>query len=154
MTTGCMGNPRFFATNGPLALATIAQAVGCAPPSRHAILIGLAGLENAGPEHVSLGSKRIVTQLDHTRAGAVLVRTELASRVPDGSVALVVAAPFVAWAQVATLFHAAPEVTGGLHPTAVIAADAVIDASAQIGPHAVIGARAEIGAVVVSARAW
>jgi len=45
----------------------------------------------------------------------------MASRVPDGSAALVVADPFVAWAQVAALFHAAPEVVAGVHPTAVIA---------------------------------
>jgi UDP-3-O-[3-hydroxymyristoyl] glucosamine N-acyltransferase len=70
----------------------------------------------------------------------------MASRVPDGSVALVVADPFVAWAMVAALFHAATEVAAGVHPTAVIAADATVDASAEIGPHVVIGARAEIGA--------
>lgn len=147
MTTSAgMGDPRFFAATGPHALTAVAQAVGCVPPSREAMLTGLAGLENAGPEHVSfLGSKRLAAQLEHTRAGAVLVRAEMASRVPDGSAALVVADPFVAWAQVAALFHAAPEVVAGVHPTAVIAADAVVDASAQIGPHVVIGARAEIG---------
>jgi len=71
MTTSAgIGDPRLFATIGPHALAAVAQAVGCAPPSREAVLTGLAGLENAGPEHVSfLGSKRLVTQLDHTRAG-------------------------------------------------------------------------------------
>ncbi|ACI50848.1 UDP-3-O-(3-hydroxymyristoyl) glucosamine N-acyltransferase [Gluconacetobacter diazotrophicus PA1 5] len=142
-----MGNPRFFASSGPHMLSAIAQAVGCALPSRELVLTGLAGLENARPEHVSfLGSRRLVMQLDHTRAGAVLVREEMASHVPDSSIALVVADPFVAWAQVAALFHAKPQVVAGVHPTAVIAADAVVDASAQIGPHVVIGARAEIGA--------
>lgn len=146
-TSSGMGDPRFFDTTGPHTLAAVAQAVGCVPPSRELVLMGLAGLENAGPEHVSfLGSKRLVTQLDHTRAGAVLVRAEMASRVPDSSVALVVANPFAAWALVAALFHPTREVVAGVHPTAVIAADAVVHASAQIGPHAVIGARAEIGA--------
>ena len=148
MTTSArMGDPRFFASTGPHALAAVAKAVGCAPPSCEAMLTGLAGLENAGPEHVSfLGSKRLATQLERTRAGAVLVRAEMAPRVPAGSAALVVADPFVAWARVASLFHAAPEVVAGVHPTAVIAADAAVDVSAQIGPLAVIGTRAKIGA--------
>jgi UDP-3-O-[3-hydroxymyristoyl] glucosamine N-acyltransferase len=148
MTTSArIGDPRFFPSSGPHALAAVAQAVGCAPPSHQAMLTGLAGLENAGPEHVSfLGSKRLSAQLERTHAGAVLVRAEMAPRVPAGAAALVVADPFVAWAKVARLFHASPEVVAGVHPTAVIAAEAAIDASAQIGPLAVIGARAKIGA--------
>ena len=36
-------------------------------------------------------------------------------RVPNGSIALVVAGPFTAWAQVAALFHAASEMVAGMH---------------------------------------
>ena len=100
-----IGNPRFFTNTGPHSLAAVAQAAGCEPPSRHAMLTGLAGLENADPQHVSfLGSKRLVSLLDQTRAGVVLVRTEMASRVPEGSMALIVDDPFVAWARIAALF--------------------------------------------------
>jgi UDP-3-O-[3-hydroxymyristoyl] glucosamine N-acyltransferase len=141
-----MSRSRFFATTGPHSLATIAQAIGCAPPSREAVVMGLAGLESAGPEHISfLGNRRLAAQLTHTRAGAVLVHPDMASRVPDGSVALVAADPFGAWAKVAALFHPMPDVVPGVHATALIAADAVVDASAQIGPNVVIGARTEIG---------
>jgi len=141
-----MGDPRFFVNTGPYTLAAVAQALGCKAPCRELVVTGLAGLENAGPHHLSfLGSKRLAAKLHETRAGAVLVREDMASRVPVGSTAIVVENPFIAWAKAAALFYSVPEVVAGVHPTAVIAHDAVVDATAQIGPNVVIGSHAEIG---------
>jgi UDP-3-O-[3-hydroxymyristoyl] glucosamine N-acyltransferase len=53
--------------------------------------------------------------------------------------------PYVAWARVAALFHPLPPAQAGVHPSAVVAADAAIDPSAEVGPHAVVGAGASIG---------
>jgi UDP-3-O-[3-hydroxymyristoyl] glucosamine N-acyltransferase len=52
----------------------------------------------------------------------------------------------VAFAKALALFFPEPALTPGVHPTAVIAADAKIDATAHIGPHCVIGKRVRIGA--------
>jgi UDP-3-O-[3-hydroxymyristoyl] glucosamine N-acyltransferase len=140
------GNPRFFACTGPHPLATVAEAAGCSLPSRDVLLTGLAALETAGPSEISfVGHRRHATALAQTRAGAVLVPPDLEPTVPAGSVALVTADPAACWARVATLFHPMPPVSPGIHPTAVVADDAVVDASAEIGPHAVIEAKAEIG---------
>ena len=145
--SGRVGNPRFFTSTGPHRLSAVAAAVGCAVPAGDKMLIGLAGLESAGPDDVSfLGSKRLVPALQHTQAGAVLVRADMEGRVPSGTVALVVADPFVAWAKVAALFHPAPAVVAGVHPTSVVDGTATVDPSAEICAHVVIGARAEIGA--------
>jgi UDP-3-O-[3-hydroxymyristoyl] glucosamine N-acyltransferase len=69
----------------------------------------------------------------------------MAASVPETAVAIVADEPYAAWSRVAALFHPLPPLRPGIHPSAVVDADASIDPSAEIGPLAVIGARAEIG---------
>jgi UDP-3-O-[3-hydroxymyristoyl] glucosamine N-acyltransferase len=141
-----VGNPRFFACTGPHPLSAVAAAAGCADPMKDILISGLASLEAAGPDKVSfLGNPRHAALLEQTRAGAVLVRPDMQSRLPPGSTPLVTADPFASWAKVAALFHPTNPVKAGVHPSAVVADDALIDASAEISAHAVIGSRAEIG---------
>jgi UDP-3-O-[3-hydroxymyristoyl] glucosamine N-acyltransferase len=52
----------------------------------------------------------------------------------------------IAFAKALALFFPEPTLAPGIHPTAVIAADAKIDATAHIGPYCVIGRRVRIGA--------
>ncbi len=137
---------RFFARTGPHPLATVAAAAGGAAADRPLLLHGVAPLQSAGPAHVSfLDNRRYLDALLATRAGAVVVHPDLASRVPAGTVAIATADPYAGWARVAGLFHPPPPVRPGVHPSAVIAEDAACDASSEIGPLAVIGARAVIG---------
>ena len=62
--------------------------------------------------------------------------------------ALVVPDPYAAYARVSHLFDPKPKAAAGIHPTAVIAADAVVDPAASIGPFAVIESAARIAAGV------
>ena len=55
----------------------------------------------------------------------------------------------IAFAKALTLFFPEPTLPPGIHPTAVIAADAQIDATAHIGPYCVIGNRVRVGARAV-----
>jgi UDP-3-O-[3-hydroxymyristoyl] glucosamine N-acyltransferase len=66
--------------------------------------------------------------------------------VPQGAVALVAPQPYLGFARVAALLHPAPQPVPGIHPTAVVAPDAVIGEGTEIGPYAVIGSGARIGA--------
>lgn len=142
-----VGNPRFFASTGPHAIAAVAAAAGCAVTDDLLMLTGLASLEAARPDQISfIGHARHLGDLAETQAGAVLVSADLRDRVPAGSVPLVTSDPAASWVLVAALFHPAPCVKAGIHPSAVIAEDARIDATAEIGPRAVIGAGVEIGA--------
>jgi UDP-3-O-[3-hydroxymyristoyl] glucosamine N-acyltransferase len=75
----------------------------------------------------------------------VIVHPDMADRVPATAVAVISDEPYAAWARVAALFHPVPPARPGVHPTAVVAADAAVDPGAEIGPLAVIGSRAEIG---------
>ena len=141
-----VGDPRFFQRAGPFTLAAVADAAEAEALPRRLMLAGVAPLQTAAPDQVSfLDNRKYAPVLDATRAGAVIVHPDMASRVPAGGVAIVTAEPYAAWAKVAALFHPTPPTCAGIHPTAVIGAAAIVDPSAEIGPLAVIGERAEIG---------
>ena len=146
-----VGDPRFFSRTGPHGLAAVAAAAGgtfvASPPEPALLLHGVGPLQTAGPDQVSfLDNRRYAAALEATKAGAVIVHPDLASRTPPGTVAILTTDPYVAWARVAALFHPAPPLRPGVHPSAVIGSDAVIDPSAEIGPYAVIGERCRVGA--------
>ena len=144
--TEAAGDPRFFARPAPIALRRVAEAAGGPAPSSSLMLEGVAPLQTAGPAHVSfLDNRRYLDALRATRAGAVIVRADAASAVPEGCTAIVVPEPYVAWARVATLFYPPIPARPGVHPTAVIDPSAQIDSSAEIGPLVVVGPAAEIG---------
>ncbi|HEV8629776.1 MAG TPA: UDP-3-O-(3-hydroxymyristoyl)glucosamine N-acyltransferase, partial [Thermoanaerobaculia bacterium] len=63
---------------------------------------------------------------------------------------LICADPAWALGELLRLFHPAPDVAPGIHPTAVVAASAAIDPGAAVGPLVVVGeeSRVEAGAVL------
>jgi UDP-3-O-[3-hydroxymyristoyl] glucosamine N-acyltransferase len=110
------------------------------------MLSGVAPLQLAGPDQVSfLDNRKYLPALEQTRAGAVIVHPDLAGRVPAPAVVIVTAEPYAAWAKVAALFYPEPPAAPGIHPSAVVSADASIEPSSEIGPLAVIGKGVEIG---------
>lgn len=144
------GDDRFFKRSGPHSLAlVVATAQGSAPPG-DLMLVGIGPLQTAGPLEVSfLDNRRYGQTLQQTRAGAVILHPDMAVRVPIGTVAIVTARPYEAWARVAALFHPLPPVTPGIHPTAMIDPTSEVHSEAQIGPFCVIEACATIGAGTV-----
>ena len=109
---------------------------------------GVATLAAAGPGQLGfLANPRYRRDLRGTRAAAVV----LAAGDADASPApcLVSASPYAAFAKIAALFEAVAAPDPGIHPSAVVAADASVDPDAQIGPFTTIGARARIGAGAV-----
>lgn len=140
------GDPRFFQRAGPHTLAAVADVAEAEAPPRRLMLAAVAPLQTAGPDDVSfLSNRKYVPALEQTGAGAVIVHPDLVARAPPTAVPLVTDEPYAAWARVAALFHPLPPLCPGVHPSAVVAADAVVDPSAEVGPLAVIGAGAEVG---------
>src|SRR4051812_4188 len=87
------------------------------------MLVGVAPLQTAGPEEVSfLDNRRYASALEVTSAGAVIVHPDMLARVPKGTVPIVTTEPYAGWARVAALFHPAPPVSPGVHPSAIVAA--------------------------------
>jgi UDP-3-O-[3-hydroxymyristoyl] glucosamine N-acyltransferase len=140
------GDPRFFRRTGPHSLAAVVDAAQGEAPPRRLMFRGVAPLAAAEAEDVSfLDNRKYMAALEKTQAGAVIVHPDLAGKVPASAVPILSTEVYAAWARVAALFHPAPPVVPGIHPTAVVGADTKIDPSAEIGPLCVIGDRVTIG---------
>lgn len=108
---------------------------------------GLATLQEARADQLSfLANAQYRKFLSGCQAGAVLLTAADAEGYAGN--ALVVSNPYLAYAELSHLFDRKPRALPGVHPTAVVAADAQVDASASIGAYAVIESGAQIAAGV------
>jgi UDP-3-O-[3-hydroxymyristoyl] glucosamine N-acyltransferase len=84
--------------------------------------------------------------LPQTKARAVVVSA--AHPVPSGSFPAIIAVgeTRMAFAKLTALFDPGPSQDTGVHPTALVAADAELGAGVSIGAYAVVGPRSQIGA--------
>ncbi|MBO1074284.1 UDP-3-O-(3-hydroxymyristoyl)glucosamine N-acyltransferase [Roseomonas marmotae] len=141
-------DPRFHPAAGPFSLARLAEASGArAVGDESRQLHGIAPLAAAEPEAVSfLDGRRNLPALRASRAGAVVLSEAFLPSLPEGAAALVTPMPHLAFARIAALFHPAPDLVPGIHPTAVVAGDAEIGEGCEIGPYAIIGAGVRLGA--------
>lgn len=107
-------------------------------------ITGLATLHEAGPGQLSfLANPQYRKFLPESKAAAVLLKAADAEGFAGH--ALIVADPYLAYARVSHLFDPKPRAVAGVHPSAVVAADAQVDASASIGACAVIESGVQIG---------
>lgn len=107
---------------------------------------GIAGLKEAQPGDLTfLANPRYAKLVSETRATAVLLPMDWQK--PCGApVRLRVKDPDRAFAQLAVFFAPPPvPIAPGVHPTAVVAADARLGEGVSVGPCAVIQPGAEIG---------
>ncbi|MBN2872394.1 MAG: UDP-3-O-(3-hydroxymyristoyl)glucosamine N-acyltransferase [Halothiobacillaceae bacterium] len=115
-------------------------------------ITGAASLASATGEEMSYydGDRKSAVTAAGTRAGLVVTNEAGRALLPATVPVVVVTDPRLGFALVLDRLYARPESAGGIHPTAVIAADALIDPSAQIGPQSVIGggSRVEAGAEI------
>lgn len=104
------------------------------------LLVGVAGLGEAGPGELSFLSNRRYTRLfAASRAGAVLVGPREDAR---GHTVIRVADPYLGFARALELFHPRERPAPGVHPLAVVdgtAGGATVMAFAYVGPGAVVG---------------
>ncbi len=133
-----------------LALAELAQCFGLGLRGDPSILIhGVATLASASDGQLAfLANPKYRGQLATSTAAAVIVRNEDADAATTP--VLIAQDPYAAFAKIAALFETRETHPAGIHPGAVVAAEAVVDPSAHIGPFVSIGARSrvEAGAVI------
>lgn len=135
-----MGN-----TGGAYTLGQLAQALGAVLEGDSGRVIrGVAPLETAGPDQISFVTHpRYLLPAKTSRAGAFLVGAD----VKDLPAPLLRAAsPQTALIALLELFHPAPPLAPGTHPSALVAGDSRVHASASVGAYAVIQPRAVVGA--------
>lgn len=111
----------------------------------------VATLEKAGSGQIAfLANARYRQQLADSRASAVILAENDAAL--TALPRIVAAHPYSYFAKLSALLNPVPELPPGIHPTAVVAADAFIAPDAHIGAQVCIGAgaRIEAGAVVMA----
>lgn len=129
-----------------LSLASIAEKVEGSVEGDDAIAIrGVAGLREAGQGDISfLANPKYAPLVSGTKASAVLVSGDFDGKAPCALIR--VDHPDAAFGAVAALFAVpAPEYPPGVHPSAVVAKDAVLGKDVHVGPLCVIEAGARIG---------
>ncbi|MCU1715824.1 UDP-3-O-(3-hydroxymyristoyl)glucosamine N-acyltransferase [Pseudomonas sp. 5P_3.1_Bac2] len=105
---------------------------------------GLATLQEANADQLTfLANPHYRKFLPESQAGAVLLTAADAEGFSGN--ALIVPNPYLAYAELSHQFDRKPVAKAGVHPTAVVAADAQVDATASIGAYAVIESGAHIG---------
>ena len=145
-----MADARFYTASGPLTLAQMAEIAGATiggggDPKRR--FTDVAALETAGADDVSfLDNRKYVGTLAQSRAGACIIRPELADRAPAGMALLLTATPYKGYARVAQAFYPEPPGSGRIDRRAAVDETAKLGARVSVAANAVIGARAEIGA--------
>jgi UDP-3-O-[3-hydroxymyristoyl] glucosamine N-acyltransferase len=107
---------------------------------------GAASLAAAGPADISFyTSARYRNEAQASRAGVLLADAAAAATLP-GKPVLVTPNPYRDFARVVQRwFYEASLPQPGIHPTAVIAADASIDKSARVGAFVVVEGKAKVG---------
>ncbi len=131
---------------GPLTLAQIAARLGGRVAGDATVLIRQVGsLERAGPGQICFlsGGTANRARLRATRASAVVLGddAEKLTRLPR----IVCDDPYAYFARLSQLFNPATTQPAGVHPAAVVAADARLGARVSIGAGCVVGAGAQIG---------
>lgn len=136
-------------TSTTYTLRQLAERLGAELRGNPELLIsGLATLQDAQPEQLSfLANAQYKKYLADTKAGAVILHpTEVEGF--SGN-CLVIANPYLAYAQLSHLFDRKPLPKAGIHPSALVAEDAFVDPTASVGAYAVIESGVSIGAGVV-----
>jgi UDP-3-O-[3-hydroxymyristoyl] glucosamine N-acyltransferase len=125
-------------------LAELAQRLGAECHGKpDSVITGVAGIEEAGPGHVTFVANPKYTGLaKRTKAGAVLVAPDF----PEIEAStLRIKNPYLAFAKAIEIFYPAPSYPPGIHPTAAIDPTAQIGEGASIGAYVVVGENCVIG---------
>lgn len=129
-------------------IAEIAEAIGAVAVGNAALRVrGTAEPASAGPDELALATNpKYAAKLAKGQARAALLWAEADIAELGLEAGILAARGRFAMAGVAKAFEDLPEVEPGIHPTAVVSAEAHIGADARIGPFVVVGAGARIGA--------
>jgi UDP-3-O-[3-hydroxymyristoyl] glucosamine N-acyltransferase len=106
-------------------------------------IIGVTGIEEAGPGHVTfVANPKYAVAAKTTKASAIIVDENFPA-VPTAMLRSKNA--YLAFARAIELFYQPPQYAPGVHPTAVVDPSAKVGANAYIGPYVVIGRNVQIG---------
>ncbi len=106
-------------------------------------ITGVAGMDEAHAHEVTfLSNPKYLPKLHTTQAAAIIAGPDVDTL---GKPVLRSADPYLSFAKALEVFYPPRRPPAGIHPTAVIAADAKLGRNPSIGPYVVIEAGAEVG---------
>lgn len=129
----------------PVTVRELAERIGAAfRGDGEAIIESAAPIETAGPGQVTfLSNPAYKKYLAETRATAIVLAPD---NIIDHPSLIVSTNPYLAFAHIIDILYPLPyEENWGIHPTAVVSAEATIPDKVEIGPHVVIEHGAVIG---------
>jgi len=134
-----------------LTAAAIATAVGGTLDGDASMEVThVAGLDSANAASLSFfNNRRYADEAATSRAGVVLVTAALADRVAHIPARVIVSVPQDAMLTILPLLHRPLSAPVGVHPSAIVSADACLGDDVCIGARAVIGSGVSIGARTV-----
>jgi UDP-3-O-[3-hydroxymyristoyl] glucosamine N-acyltransferase len=157
-----MDHPGFFERAAPMPVRALAEKLGAQPAEgagADVLIHDVRPLADAVPGHLAfLDNRKYLAQLAATRASACLVAPAFAERVPKGTAALLVEAPYRAFACALALFYPdslTPKAALGnvgdppVHPSASLEADVRVEPGAIVGREARIGSGTTVAAGAV-----
>lgn len=107
---------------------------------------GAAGLDEAGPRHVTfLSNPRYTPRVQTTRAGAVYLGEGVEVAARQGLALLRARDPYLAYTRALRLFHPEPAFEPHVHPTAYVDPSARVGERVQIGAGSYVGPGAGVG---------
>ena len=129
-----------------LRLEEIAARFGGSMLGDPSVLISqIATLDSAQSHQIAfLANKKYRSQLDNTRAGAIIL--SVADAELTALPRIVCDNPYAYFAKLSAFLNPLPAAVAGVHPSAVVGCDVSIDSSVQIDAHVVIGDGVHIGA--------
>jgi UDP-3-O-[3-hydroxymyristoyl] glucosamine N-acyltransferase len=125
-------------------LSDIAELIhGTVEGDGSAIISGVAGIKEAGPGDITfVGNQKFLPMLSTTRASAVIVDYNA----PACDTNLVrTDHPYLAFTQVLKLFAVELPTPKGIHPSSIVAEDAVLGKDVALHAGVVVGSRCQIG---------
>jgi UDP-3-O-[3-hydroxymyristoyl] glucosamine N-acyltransferase len=155
-----MADPRFYRNHGPFRLAELCETAAIAVPAAGDRLIAdLAGLDGAGPDHLSFfaGGRELADAFAGTHAGFCLVPAKgKRPAAPSGTLLLPAESVAHAFAAIAARFYPCASLTDwrqtrGVDPAARLGRNVVLGPGAAVGAGAEIGDDTSIGANAVIA---
>ncbi len=130
-------------------LSEIAKHIGgVVDGDEHYQVDSFSTLQNAESQQITfLSNKKYKRYLADTKAGVVIVSSDMASFVPKH--AIIVDDPYVAYAKAARLLNPNKEIVAGIHSSVFVGSNSEIDPTASIAAHVVIGSGVSIEQYVV-----
>lgn len=106
-------------------------------------ILGIAALESAGEQDLTFAEgERALAKASDSRAGCILVQEEV--DIP-GHTIVAVKHPKMAFIRAAAVLRPPAQPAPGIHPTALIAADALLGRDVSVGPYVVIERGTSVG---------